>query len=35
VPVSIAVDALGCERLELEFRLRAGLPRARKLERAP
>jgi len=35
VPVRIALQAPGCRRLELEQRLRDGLPRPRVLEKAP
>jgi hypothetical protein len=35
VPVRIALQAPGCRRLELEHRLRDGLPRPRVLEKAP
>ena len=35
VPVRIAIQAPGCKRLELEFRLRGGLPRPQRLEKAP
>jgi hypothetical protein len=35
VPVRIAVQSPGCRRLELEFRLREGLPRPRTLEKSP
>jgi hypothetical protein len=35
VPVQIAIQAPGCKRLELEFRLREGNPKPRTLEKAP
>lgn len=35
VPVQVAVQAPGCKRLELEFRLREGLPKPRTLEKKP
>jgi hypothetical protein len=35
VPIAVSVSAPGCKPVELKFRLRDGLPRARRLEKAP